>query len=207
VLRDALLADLRRLVGADAVLTDEAARLAAGTDFVTRRGVPGAVARPRSGEQVAALVGFAAAEVATRETIDAGGWLHTGDIVRVDPDGWFHVVDRVKELIKVNGRQVAPAEIEHILLTHPAVAGAAVIGYPDEKAGELPKAFVVLHRAVEQSALIAYVADRVSPHKQIRRLEVVDEIPRSPTGKILRRLLVERERTPSYAFGHEWAPI
>jgi acyl-CoA synthetase (AMP-forming)/AMP-acid ligase II len=166
------------------------------------------VPREQAGELLvrspAQMRGYLGNEVATRETIDAGGWLHTGDIVRVDPDGWFHVVDRAKELIKVNGRQVSPAEIEHVLLTHPAVADAAVIGYPDEKAGELPKAFVVLHRAVERSALIAHVAERVSPHKQIRRLEVVDEIPRSRTGKILRRLLVERERTASYAFGHEW---
>jgi len=101
------------------------------------------VAPGQTGELVARspaqMRGYLGNEAATAATIDADGWLHTGDIVRVDPDGWFHVVDRLKELIKVNGRQVAPAELEQLLLAHPAVADAAVIGCPDEEAGELPR--------------------------------------------------------------------
>lgn len=132
--------------------------------------------------------------VATAATIEPGGWLHTGDIVCVDAQGWFRVVDRVKELIKYNGYQVAPAELENILLTHPAAADAAVVASPDERAGEVPKAFVVLREPASADELLRFVADRVAPYKQIRRLEFVEEIPKSPSGKILRRILLERER-------------
>ncbi|GIV79925.1 MAG: hypothetical protein KatS3mg050_4319 [Litorilinea sp.] len=131
---------------------------------------------------------------ATAATIDADGWLHTGDIGYADPDGYFYVVDRLKELIKYKGYQVAPAELEGILLSHPAVADAAVIPSPDEAAGEAPKAFVVLRGQATPEELMAYVAERVAPHKKVRRLEVVEQIPKSPTGKILRRVLVARER-------------
>jgi acyl-CoA synthetase (AMP-forming)/AMP-acid ligase II len=131
---------------------------------------------------------------ATAATIDPDGWLHTGDIVRADPDGWLCVIDRVKELIKYKGWQVAPAELEQILLSHPAVTDAAVIGCPDEEAGEIPKALVVARRQVGPDELLKFVAARVSPHKQIRRLEFVAEIPKSPSGKILRRQLKKRER-------------
>jgi acyl-coenzyme A synthetase/AMP-(fatty) acid ligase len=85
-------------------------------------------------------------------TIEPDGWLHTGDIVTVDEEGYIFVVDRLKELIKYKGMQVAPAEIEGVLLTHPAIADAAVIGIPDEEAGEVPKAFVVLKEAVTPEA-------------------------------------------------------
>jgi acyl-CoA synthetase (AMP-forming)/AMP-acid ligase II len=145
----------------------------------------------------AQMRGYLNDQTATAGTMDADGWLHTGDIVRVDPDGWLHVVDRIKELIKYNGLQVPPAELEQILLTHPAVADAAVIGCPDEQAGELPKALVVLRAPVRPTELFEFVAHRVAPHKQLRRLEVVSEIPRSPAGKILRRVLNERERAPA----------
>jgi acyl-coenzyme A synthetase/AMP-(fatty) acid ligase len=148
----------------------------------------------------AQMLGYLGNEEATAATIDRDGWLHTGDIVRADPDGWLHVVDRVKELIKYKGRQVAPAELEQILLSHPAVADAAVIGYPDEEAGEIPKALVVARGPVEPAELVAFVAARVSPHKRIRRLEFVAEIPKSPSGKILRRLL--KERAPADALSH-----
>ena len=104
------------------------------------------------------------------------------------------VVDRLKELIKYKAMQVAPAELEALLLTHPAVADAAVIGSPDAEAGEVPKAFVVLKGEATPDELMAFVAQRVAPHKKIRRLEIVEQIPRSPAGKILRRLLVESER-------------
>jgi acyl-coenzyme A synthetase/AMP-(fatty) acid ligase len=141
----------------------------------------------------AQMRGYLGNEEATAATIDPDGWLHTGDIVRADPDGWLHVVDRVKELIKYKGRQVAPAELEQILLSHPAVTDAAVIGCPDEEAGEVPKALIVARGQVEPHQLLTFVATRVAPHKRIRRLEFVAEIPKSPSGKILRRLLKERE--------------
>jgi acyl-CoA synthetase (AMP-forming)/AMP-acid ligase II len=132
---------------------------------------------------------------ATRRMIDDHGWLHTGDVGHADPDGYFHVVDRVKELIKYKGLQVAPAELEAVLVAHPAVADAAVIPSPDAEAGEVPKAFVILKGEATPEELMAWVAERVAPYKKIRRLEVIDTIPKSLSGKILRRLLVERERS------------
>jgi acyl-CoA synthetase (AMP-forming)/AMP-acid ligase II len=133
---------------------------------------------------------------ATAQTIDAEGWLHTGDIGYADDEGFFFIVDRAKELIKYKGFQVAPAELEALLLTHPAIADAAVIPSPDEEAGEIPKAFVVIKDGgeVTTEGLMAYVAARVAPHKKIRRLEFIEQIPKSPSGKILRRVLVQRER-------------
>jgi acyl-CoA synthetase (AMP-forming)/AMP-acid ligase II len=133
---------------------------------------------------------------ATANMIDKEGWLHTGDIGYVDEEGYLYVVDRLKELIKYKGMQVAPAELEGVLLTHDAVADAAVIGVKDEEAGELPKAFVVLkpNREVSAEDIMAFVAERVAPHKKIRRVEFVPQIPKSPSGKILRRLLVQKER-------------
>jgi acyl-CoA synthetase (AMP-forming)/AMP-acid ligase II len=132
----------------------------------------------------------------TAAAIDAEGWLRTGDIARVDEEGCVFVVDRLKELIKVKGMQVAPAELEALLLTHPAVADAAVIPIPDEKAGERPKAFVVLRSGAEPDAegILAFVAQRVAPHKRIVEVTFSDQIPKSPSGKILRRVLVAQER-------------
>ncbi|MBI1881906.1 MAG: 4-coumarate--CoA ligase family protein [Chloroflexi bacterium] len=132
---------------------------------------------------------------ATAASINSEGWFRSGDIGYADEDGYFYIVDRLKELIKYKGLQVAPAELEAVLLTHPAVADAAVIPSPDEEAGEVPKAFVVLRGEATPDDLMAYVAERVAPHKKIRRLEVIDQIPKSASGKILRRLLVERERS------------
>ncbi|MDQ6721853.1 MAG: AMP-binding protein [Candidatus Dormibacteraeota bacterium] len=132
---------------------------------------------------------------ATAAMLDAQGWLHTGDIGSVDADGYLHVVDRLKELIKYKGYQVAPAELEGLLLTHPAVADAAVIPCPDPEAGEVPKALVVLKGAITPDELMAFVNQQVAPYKKIRQLDVVDQIPKSPSGKILRRVLVEQERT------------
>ncbi|MGH2819050.1 MAG: 4-coumarate--CoA ligase family protein [Actinomycetota bacterium] len=131
---------------------------------------------------------------ATARTID-DGWLRTGDIGYADEDGYFFIVDRLKELIKYKGFQVAPAELEALLLSHPAVADAAVIPSPDEEAGEVPKAFVVLERESTPEEVMRFVADKVSPQKKIRKLEVIDEIPKSPSGKILRRVLIDRERS------------
>jgi acyl-CoA synthetase (AMP-forming)/AMP-acid ligase II len=143
------------------------------------------------------MKGYLGRPDATAAMIDADGWLHTGDIGYADADGDFFVVDRLKELIKYKGCPVAPAELEALLLTHAAVADAAVIPSPDEEAGEVPKAFVVLRAQVTPDELMAYVAERVAPTKRIRRLEVIDQIPKSPSGKILRRVLVERERAAS----------
>jgi acyl-CoA synthetase (AMP-forming)/AMP-acid ligase II len=131
---------------------------------------------------------------ATAAMIDRDGWLHTGDIGYADADGHFYVIDRVKELIKYKGLQVPPAELEAMLLTHPAIADAAVIPSPDDEAGEVPKAFVVLKGQATPDEIMAFVAERVAPHKKVRRLEIVDQIPKSLSGKILRRVLVERER-------------
>jgi acyl-CoA synthetase (AMP-forming)/AMP-acid ligase II len=131
---------------------------------------------------------------ATRAMIDADGWLRTGDIGYADEDGCFFIVDRLKELIKYKGMQIAPAELEAVLLSHPAVADAAVIPIPSEECGEVPKAFVVLKEDVPPDQIMSYVAGRVAPYKKVRSLEVIDQIPKSLSGKILRRVLVERER-------------
>jgi acyl-CoA synthetase (AMP-forming)/AMP-acid ligase II len=131
---------------------------------------------------------------ATEATIDPDGWLHTGDIGVVDSEGYFSIVDRLKELIKYKGFQVAPAELEALLLSHDGVADAAVIGVPDEEAGELPKAFVVpASNELDTEALMAWVAEQVSPQKKVRMVELIEEIPKSPSGKILRRVLKDRE--------------
>ncbi len=133
---------------------------------------------------------------ATEDMIDDENWLHSGDIGKADDDGYLYVVDRVKELIKYKGLQVAPAELEGIIQSHPAVADVAVIPSPDEEAGEIPKAFVVVKpdATLTTDEVIAYVAERVSPQKKVRKVEFIDVIPKVPSGKILRRQLVERER-------------
>ncbi|MGH2729387.1 MAG: AMP-binding enzyme, partial [Actinomycetota bacterium] len=136
---------------------------------------------------------------ATAHTIDEEGFLHTGDIGYFDDDGYFYIVDRLKELIKYKGFQVPPAELEALLLSHPNITDAAVIGIPEEGVGELPKAFVVCGDEVDGQEIIDFVAARVAPHKKVRFVEFVDEIPKSPSGKILRRILVERERSRAQA--------
>ncbi len=132
---------------------------------------------------------------ATARTVDAAGWLHTGDLCTFDEDGYLYVVDRLKELIKYKGYQVAPAELEAVLLGHPAVADAAVVPRPDPESGEIPVAYVVLRTDATPDELMAHVADRVAPYKRIRAIRLTTEVPRSPAGKLLRRVLVERERT------------
>jgi acyl-CoA synthetase (AMP-forming)/AMP-acid ligase II len=125
----------------------------------------------------------------TRATIDEDGWLRTGDIGHADADGDFFVVDRLKELIKYKGCQVPPAELESVLLSHPAVADAAVVAQQDGEAGEIPRAFVVLKGPATADELMAFVAARVAAYKKVRRVDFIDAIPKSPSGKILRRLL------------------
>jgi len=144
------------------------------------------------------MKGYLNNPAATAATLDADGWLHTGDIGHFDEDGYLYVVDRLKELIKYKGFQVAPAELEAILLSNPAIADAAVIPSPDEEAGEVPKAFVVLRGEITPQEIMDFVAGRVSPHKKIRKVEIIDQIPKSLSGKILRRVLVEQERGMDY---------
>jgi acyl-CoA synthetase (AMP-forming)/AMP-acid ligase II len=143
------------------------------------------------------MQGYLNQPAATAATIDAQGWLRTGDIGYVDADSDFFIVDRTKELIKYKGLQVAPVEIEAVILGHAAVADAAVIGTADEEAGEVPKAYVVRKGQISAEEIMAYVAERVAPHKKIRAVEFVDQLPKSATGKLLRRVLLERERARS----------
>ena len=128
---------------------------------------------------------------ATAATIDADGWLHTGDVAIVDEDGHFYIVDRLKELIKVNGFQVAPAELEARLLQHPSIVDAAVIGIPDEEAGERPKAFVVTApgATLDAETVTQFAAEDFAKYKHLSAVEFVDAIPKSASGKILRRQL------------------
>ena len=129
---------------------------------------------------------------ATARTIDAEGWLHTGDIACFDENGQLFIRDRLKELIKVKGFQVAPAELEAVLQTYPGVLDAAVIGVPDDEAGEVPMAFVVLAPGVEVAGIAAFMAQELSHYKQPKTIQVIDAIPKSASGKILRRLLKDR---------------
>jgi acyl-CoA synthetase (AMP-forming)/AMP-acid ligase II len=135
---------------------------------------------------------------ATARTIDSEGWLRTGDIGTMDAEGYLAIVDRLKELIKVKGFQVAPAELEALLLKHPQIADAAVIPVADDQAGEVPKAFVVLHAGPQctltEADVRAFIHSQVAHYKRLEYVEFVDAIPKSASGKILRRLLVERER-------------
>jgi acyl-CoA synthetase (AMP-forming)/AMP-acid ligase II len=133
---------------------------------------------------------------ATRDTIDADGWLHTGDVGRIDDEERLYVVDRVKELIKYKGYQVAPAELEALLQSHDAIVDAAVIPSPHEEAGEVPKAFVVEapDTTVSPAEVKDFVAEQVAPQKKVRRVEFIEEVPKTASGKILRRQLVEKER-------------
>jgi 4-coumarate--CoA ligase len=128
---------------------------------------------------------------ATAITIDEDGWLHTGDVGFIDEDGHLTIVDRVKELIKFKGFQVAPAELEALLLTHPAVADAAVIGVPDEEAGEHPRAFIVVKpgQDVSPADITAFTAEHVATYKVVHDVVFTEEIPKSASGKILRRML------------------
>ncbi|MDU8945902.1 AMP-binding protein [Ovoidimarina sediminis] len=128
---------------------------------------------------------------ATAATITPDGWLRTGDLASFDADGYLFIHDRLKELIKVKGFQVAPAELEAVLLTHPDVADAAVIGVPDEEAGERPAAFVVAKPGTEPSeeALKAHVAEKLSSYKALSEVRFIDTIPKAASGKILRRVL------------------
>ncbi len=119
------------------------------------------------------------------------GWLYTGDIARMDEEGYVYIIDRKKEMIKYHGYQIAPAELEAILMEHPAVKDCAVAGIPEENVGEIPKAFIVLREGMKADAeeIKAFVAERVAPYKKIREVAFIREIPKNYSGKILRRIL------------------
>ncbi|MFD7405093.1 4-coumarate--CoA ligase family protein [Streptomyces sp. NPDC059866] len=140
------------------------------------------------------MKGYLGRPDATSAMIDTDGWLHTGDIGHVDADGWLFVVDRVKELIKYKGFQVAPAELEALLLTHPGIADAAVIGVYNEDGNEIPRAYVVRQPSapdLSEGEIMMYVAERVAPYKRVRQVTFIDAVPRAASGKILRRQLRE----------------
>ncbi|KAK4597611.1 hypothetical protein RGQ29_015221 [Quercus rubra] len=130
----------------------------------------------------------------TARTIDKKGWLHTGDIGFIDDQDNVFIVDRIKELIKYKGFQVAPAEIEAILLTHPSIEDAAVVPLPDEEAGEIPAASIVMSQGAKESEedIKNYIASNVAHYKKVRVVHFVDTIPKSPSGKIMRRLIREK---------------
>jgi acyl-CoA synthetase (AMP-forming)/AMP-acid ligase II len=144
------------------------------------------------------MKGYLNNDAATRSSIDADGFFHSGDIGHIDDRDQFFIVDRLKELIKYKGFQVAPAELEALLLSHPMIADAAVIGVHDEEGEEVPKAFVVLKEPLSPEAIMEFVAAHVAPHKKVRRVEIVDQIPKSATGKILRRVLRDREKAAAH---------
>ena len=163
---------------------------------------PGSVGKPMAGTEVKLVDGelWVRGPQVMAGYLDAephDGWLRTGDLARIDADGTVFIVDRIKELIKVNALQVAPAELEALLLTHPLVADAAVTGRPDPRTGEVPVAFVV--GTADPDALIAWTAERVAPHKRLAAVHIVDAIPRTPSGKIIRRALAAPPPPPAPA--------
>jgi acyl-CoA synthetase (AMP-forming)/AMP-acid ligase II len=142
------------------------------------------------------MAGYLGRPEATAAMLDPDGWLHTGDLGLVDGDGNVVIVDRLKELIKVSGHQVAPAELEALLAGHPAVADAAVLRRPDPATGEVPVAVVVPRpgAGTGPEELLAWVAERVAPHKRLRAVRFAEAIPRTPSGKLLRRALADQDR-------------
>lgn len=131
-------------------------------------------------------------EEATVGTLDSDGWLRTGDLCYINNEGFLFFVDRIKELIKYKGYQVAPAELEHLLNSHPDVVESAVVPLSDEEAGQVPVAFVVRQSGsnIDESKLKHFVAQQVSPYKRIRRIMFIDSLPKNASGKVMRKELV-----------------
>ena len=142
------------------------------------------------------MKGYLNNPTATAQMVDKNGWLKTGDVGYFDQDEYLFVVDRVKELIKYKGFQVAPAELEGVLVEHPQISDAAVIGIPDDEAGEIPMAYLIAKEGslVTLESIQNYVSQHLASYKQVRAFELVDTIPKSPSGKILRRLLRDQAR-------------
>ncbi|XP_017984928.1 PREDICTED: 4-coumarate--CoA ligase-like 7 [Theobroma cacao] len=138
------------------------------------------------------MKGYLGNKEATAATIDKDGWLKTGDLGYFDEDGFLYIVDRIKELIKHNGYQVAPAELEAVLLGHPDIVDAAVIPVEVEESGQIPMAYVVKAAASQltEEQVIKFVATQVAPYKKVRRVEFINAIPKSAAGKILRKELI-----------------
>jgi 4-coumarate--CoA ligase len=147
------------------------------------------------------VMGYLNNKKATEETFDQDGFLHTGDIGTLDEEGLITITDRLKEMIKVKGIGVAPAELEDLLLGHEDIEDVAVLGIPDDYSGERPKAYVVLNRSqrgdpeAAGKRLIKYVQDKKVRHKWVTEIEIIDEIPKSPSGKILRRVLRDMNKS------------
>jgi acyl-CoA synthetase (AMP-forming)/AMP-acid ligase II len=153
----------------------------------------------QTGEIQARSASLMAGYLPAEATADAfsDGWYRTGDVGHLDAGGWLRITDRSKEMIKVRGFQVAPAEVEAVLFGHPAVADCAVFGIPDLANGESIVAAVATSAPVRPAELVALVGDRLASYKRPSEIVFVDEIPRLPSGKVLRRVLKER---------HEGAP-
>lgn len=146
------------------------------------------------------VMGYLNNPEATANTFDADGWLHTGDQGYIDEEGMIYINDRIKELIKVKGIGVAPAELEDLLLGHELVEDVAVMGVPDDYSGELPKAYVKVKEGVQPNEktgreLMKYVKDKKVRYKWIKEISFIEEIPKSASGKILRRVLRDKERS------------
>lgn len=145
------------------------------------------------------VMGYLNNEKATKETFDKDGYLHTGDQGAIDENGIITITDRIKEMIKVKGIGVAPAELEDLLLGHPKVSDVAVLGIQDEYSGEVPKAYIVPQSSEKAGhelgmELIAYVKEKKVRYKAVKEIEFVEEIPKSASGKILRRVLRDKQK-------------
>ncbi|CAL0303486.1 unnamed protein product [Lupinus luteus] len=139
------------------------------------------------------MKGYFGNQEATASTIDSEGWLRTGDVCYIDNDGFLFIVDRLKELIKYKGYQVPPAELEALLLTHPAISDAAVIPYPDSEAGQVPMGYIVRKTgsSLSEKEVMDFVAKQVAPYKRIRRVTFISSVPKNASGKILRKDLIK----------------
>lgn len=136
------------------------------------------------------MIGYHNNPKATAETVDEEGWLHSGDVGRYDEEGFIKIVDRTKELIKVKGLQVSPSELEDIIRQHPGVLDVGVLGIPDDRLGEAPRAYVVAKDGVTEDSINEFLDPRISRHKKlVGGIKFLDSLPKSPTGKLLRKEL------------------